>query len=402
MISRLGVSIHATEICAVLVEGRSIRWHASIDRGTSDSLADAITSLLSTLPKIAGIRRATIAVGPSECHVKQLEGLPALSDAGMLTRLLHENGAAFFLAGDRQALSAVARFENGTSWAAAFDREIAVTAIGALKKSGFINARVSPSTVALGSVVPAGVIEWTDGECHTEISTDESGHIFVRRLLSRASDEPPRFPETLTQVGAGSWAIAAAFGAAKLSKTSPFVWRPAPDPKRVARRRRVRGAMLVVLLASSVLAAAVAPGVRAAQTIRYASTALTKVRTSQTEFARLQGELQRASLALERIDQFQAQRGRLTLLLGALSEALPESTALASLRVDSLEGSFVALTPHAADVLPQLTTVTDLIAPRIVGSLTKETVGGAQVQRATVRFTRALSPNRAKPVRDRG
>lgn len=402
MIARLGVSIHATEICTVLVEGKSIRWHASIGRGASEPVADAITAVLSTLPKIVGIRRATIAIGPNACHAKQLEGLPVVSDTAMLTRLVHENGAAFFLAGDRLALSAVARFENGTSWAAAFDRETAVAAIDAVKKKGIASVRVSPSTVALASVVPAGVVEWTDGDCHTEISTSERGLVSVRRLSARTNTQLPRFPEGLNQYGENSWAIAAAFGAATLPKSTPLVWRPAPDPARIARRSRVRIAMSAVLFFGSALIASIAPGVRAAQTVRSTSAELKRVRASQIEFARLQGELRRTSLALERIDRFQAQRGRITLLLGALSVALPDSTGLVSLRVDSLEGSIVALTSHAADVLSQLATVNDVVAPRIVGSLTKETIGGAQFQRATVRFRRSLSPGHVKLARGRG
>jgi hypothetical protein len=401
MIARLGVSIHAMEVCAVLVEGRSIRWHASVDRGASTPVADAITSVLSTLPKIAGIRRATIAIGPNACQVKQLEGLPAIDDTGMLTRLLHENGAAFFLAGDRRALSDVARFDNGTAWAAAFDREIAVAAIDVLKTSGFTNTRVSPSAVALASVVSVGVTEWTDGDCCTEICTNENGLVSVRRLLAFTNTQALRLAEPLTQFGECSWEFAAAFGAATLPKSTQLIWRPAPDPKSIARYRRARVAMSVALFLGSALAASVAPGVHAARTVRSAAADSKGVRASRAEFGRLQNELRRASLALERIDHFQAQRGKSTLLLGALSAALPESTALVSLRVDSLDGAFVALTPHAADVLPQLATVPDVVAPRIVGSLTREAVGGAQVQRVTVRFRRPSPPSSVKPVRGR-
>src|SRR5207244_12006646 len=132
--------------------------------------------------------------------------------------------------------------------------------------------------------------------------------------------------------------------------------------------------------------------------VHRASGEMDKLRASQTEYARAQGELRRMSLTLERVERFQEQRGKTTVLLGAISEALPESTALVTLRLDTLEGNFVALTPHAAEILPQLATVADIVAPKIVGSLTKETVGTAQVQRATIRFKR---PAPSKSVSER-
>ena len=76
------------------------------------------------------------------------------------------------------------------------------------------------------------------------------------------------------------------------------------------------------------------------------------------------------------------------MLLGELSQALPDSTALVSLRLDSLDGTFVALSPHAADMLSELVAVPGIVGPRIVGSVTKEIVGDAQLERATVRFRR--------------
>jgi Tfp pilus assembly protein PilN len=169
---------------------------------------------------------------------------------------------------------------------------------------------------------------------------------------------------------------------------APFAWRPEPDPQRVARAMELRVAAAALFALVAATGAMVAPGVRAAQVVREASRELMALRQSRTETARAEGELRRAAATLDRVDRFREQRGRTTLLLGALSQALPDSTALVSLRVDSLEGSFVALTPHAADILPQLVSITELSGPRIVGSIVKETVGGATVERATVRFKR--------------
>jgi len=50
--------------------------------------------------------------------------------------------------------------------------------------------------------------------------------------------------------------------------------------------------------------------------------------------------------------------------------------------------SFTAIAPHIADVLPELASVDGLESPRIVGSVTREVIGGVHVERATFRFRR--------------
>lgn len=397
MINRLGISIHAREVRAVLVRGRQVAWHAAVDRTSITSLGDAITSLLSSLPKSPGVRRATVAIGPSSCQVKKLDGLPSVGDLSLLTRLLHENSASFFLlGGSRLAITDVARLGGGTLWAGAFDHDVALVAVAALKKKGYLKFRIVPSVIALASVLQAGETCWSDGDHAVEIRvTDGQILAHVRRVLQETPAEIPKLIGPVTQLGDDAWPNAAAFAAAILPRNASFTWRPAPDPKRVARLRRVRMAAMVVVCVLCALAAVVAPGVRAARVVRNSAEEMDRLREAQTEFARAQGELRRTALALDRIERFQAERGKTTLLLGALSQALPESTALATLRLDSLDGNFVALTPHAADILPQLASIPEIISPRIVGSLTNEMVGTAQVQRATIRFKRPARVDRA-------
>jgi hypothetical protein len=129
-------------------------------------------------------------------------------------------------------------------------------------------------------------------------------------------------------------------------------------------------------------------GVRDYLYVRDASRELAAQRPTQTEMARLDGELNRATALLQRVRRFGAERGRVTLLLAALAREIPDSTALITLRLDSLEGSVTTITTQAADVLPQLTDIPGIVAPRIVGSITKETTAGAPLERATIRFRR--------------
>jgi hypothetical protein len=67
-------------------------------------------------------------------------------------------------------------------------------------------------------------------------------------------------------------------------------------------------------------------------------------------------------------------------------------TAMLTFHVDSVEGAFTAIAPHVADVLPELANAREIVEPRIVGSVTREVLGGVHVERASFRFRRLRSP----------
>ena len=402
MIARLGVSIHAHELRAVLVRGRKVQWSAALDRSDADAGRGSIVELLDSLPRHLGPRRATVALGLEWCQLKRIDGLPASKDVAVLSRLVRENVDSFFLRhGNRGAASDVVRHADATTWAAWFDEDVATAAIAALRKRGFTKVRVVPSVVVIASVVPAGAHRWGDGDGVVEITTAVDGSIReLRRVVAEDGVSLIQLPAALASLGDDAWRAAAAYGAALTPRNAAFTWHPGPDPRRIARRARVSFGVTAVIAAMSALGALVAPGVRAARATRLASTQLAALRTLQTEAARAQAELSRSVATLDRVERFREARGRTTLLLGALSQVLPESTALVSLRVDTLDGTFVALAPHAAEILPQLEGVVDIVSPRIVGSLTKETVAGVQLERATVRFrrVRGVETNTSKPA----
>jgi hypothetical protein len=395
MIARLGVSIHAGEVRALLVKRGDVHWRSSLVCEYSPaSAAETFERLLASLPKQLGFRRATVAIGPQWCQVKQIEGLPAVNDLALLTKLLRENNASFFLRGaGRLALSDVVRLSGGSFWAAAFEEEIATSVIETLKRLRFIDTQVVPSLSAVASILPSGVWCWRDGEHVIELTIGERRAFGgVRRVATDIEVVQPPLTGALVKLGDEAWVNSAAFGAAVSRGRLSFAWRPTPDPKRLARARKIRIGIAAALSAVAAVGAIAAPGARASQLIRDRSGELAALRASQTEVARAQGELRRVAATLDRVERFREQRGKITMLIGAISQALPESTALVTLRLDTLEGNFVALTPHAADILSQLADVSDIVQPKIVGSLTKETMGPVQVERATVRFKRLAPP----------
>ncbi len=75
-------------------------------------------------------------------------------------------------------------------------------------------------------------------------------------------------------------------------------------------------------------------------------------------------------------------------LLGAIGDALPDSTAIVSLRVDSASGSMTVVSSAAARVLPALEELSGIAGAALAGSVSRENMGGARVQRVAIRFRR--------------
>jgi hypothetical protein len=127
---------------------------------------------------------------------------------------------------------------------------------------------------------------------------------------------------------------------------------------------------------------------RARKFARAAEISLGRSRTLAIELAQSESELRRVTEILNRIESFRLEREKVTRVLGDVAQAIPDSTAILTFHVDSVEGAFTAIAPHVADVLPELADVRDVIAPRIVGPVIREILGGVHVERASFRFRR--------------
>jgi hypothetical protein len=109
-------------------------------------------------------------------------------------------------------------------------------------------------------------------------------------------------------------------------------------------------------------------------------------------------ELRRTTATLGEVAAFDGGRRSATLLLADLTRALPDSSAIAAIRVDTAGGTLVALTPRAATVLSGIERVPGIVAPEIPGPVTREAVRGRELERLTVRF-RLDAEDRATPAR---
>jgi hypothetical protein len=370
-------------------------WHARVAIEGQGQVSVALDRLLSDVPQHRIARPSVrLALGFAHSHIKRIEGLPPARQLKILDRIVKENADAFFLRlGARTLVSDVDRRPDGTTWAAGFDGTLLDDVLGVLRRHRLSPQVVLPFAAAAAQATPPGVWRVSDGRLEAELTTIEGGTVGAcRRALpgSRPIESTTPVIAALDACGSDGLDLIGAYGAATSPVQTAFAWRPAPNPARV-RVLRLAGATAAAMLFSGSLGAALlARGVHAARISSTAAIELATFRDSQTNAARIDAELRKVTAELDRVHQFDASRGRISMLLGALSEALPDSTAMVSLRIDSLEGNFVALTPHAADVLPQLFEVPDVVAPRIIGSVTREVLGVAHVERAAIRFRRTL------------
>jgi hypothetical protein len=387
----LGIAVSRSSIRMMLVRGKEVVWHAcaSVD---GQAPGDALDALLATLPVAARpgalmSPRVVLAVGAGYVQVKRLEGLPATDDQRMLTTALRLNSAAFFLRGSaRLIISDVDHRPDGSNWSAAYHGDVIDELVEALRRRRMPKLQTIPAVVARARLLGAGAHVSDDDGVRLEVVSSARGIVTsIRRVASDTTETV--LPPALADIGAE---YLDAYAAATAGSTVKLSWRPPPEPRHARRMDAFRFALAGALLATTLTAALIAPGMRAGRDAISATTELDRYELLARESGRVRVELSRVSAQLDRIDRFQKARGKTTKLIGAISAAIPDSTAVVTLRVDSVEGSFVVLTPRAADVLSELASTDGIVSPKIAGSVTREMQGSARLERATVRFRRAL------------
>lgn len=337
MTAQAGIVVGGDSIRAVLLERGVEVWRAEASVEGIDSIARAAAELLANAPP--RFRRASLGICVTRdwSQTKPLPGVPPVKKARLATQIVRENLRAFFLLrGTPLDIADVLVRSDGMLWGAAFDRD--------------------------------GMTELTRSLRGAQLRVDRIVPLAIAKENTRDSDD--------------------ATVAARMPRRLPLSWRPAPDASRARTLSFLRVSFAASAIAAAALFALFGPGIRAARFSRAAAAELIRTQVVQRELSRTQRELQGATETLNRIAAFQASRGAMSRILGGLSQSLPESTALLAFHVDSTEGGFTAIAPRIADVLPELVAIEEIAAPKIVGSVTRETISGVHIERATFRFRR--------------
>ena len=390
MSSSIGVAIGAATVRAVVLRGGRVVAASEAQLAAGDSLAEAVAELLATAPLPRWPRPAvTVALGPTRAQVRRVSGLPPLTDPRALAGILREGAGRFFLRNGVAPVTTGVRVEGpGTVWCGALDADAVRAAEEGCRRAGFRLAAVVPAVVVLGAALTGERVLWRDGAVAAEVELEDGQMLSVRRLAGAAAlaDEPgPRPVAALALVGEEAGRFADAYGAALVGRAEPLALRPggrgsdAPVP---GWRLGVAGAALAAALAFAL----VAPAWRALAAGEAASARMGALGARRGEAATARRDLERVDAAFAEIGAFSASRSSPTLLLSAVTRALPQGSALVSLHVDTAGGTLVALAPRASPVLSALERVPGVTAPEITGPVTREAAAGRQVERVGIRF----------------
>jgi Tfp pilus assembly protein PilN len=320
-------------------------------------------------------RQMVVLVGASRSQLRTIAGLPKLDDTGALSRIVSEAPRRFFALAGPAVTTDVYRDAAGLHWCAAVDRALIDALAATARRASMRLVAVIPILALVNGHARAGGVTHVDGgvECVAHLANGRLESICRRRAVAGASEERAAEQRAMD--------LAAARGA---SVRVPLAWRPPPTGALGGHARRV-GALAagVVLLG---ITAGLAETVGAIRAGAAAARQLATLGDVPRRLAASTAELQRTTIAIDQVERFATARRSMSTLLRDLATALPESTAITTLRVDSLGVTITAVAPHVADVVPALTGVSGAVMPQLTGAATREVMGGARLERATLRF----------------
>lgn len=352
--NRIGISVDSDVLRAVVVRGGDVVWSGEVRVRDPKALSSEIAGLITSVPRTRWRRPAvTGTIGSRAAQLKRINGLPANASDRALSDAIRLSAPRFFLTNGSPLLTSNIHRRDGDLWCAAADEDVVTALADACRATGMAFRGCVPSAAAARGVAPP-------------------------------SGEYARFAD----------ARAAAIGGAH----SPFLIDPGAPAR--ARQRRARDrALLVACAVVAFVAAFVMPGIKAIVRERDAAARLQALRGQSIAPMAAMRDFTAAAELVRRVEAFSSSRRSMVTLLGALSQVLPESTAILSFHADSAGGTLVLLTPVGNTVLPEISRAPGIVSADITGAVTRETVAGAPVERVATafRFVRPRPPRRPGP-----
>lgn len=414
MKTRIGLAVAHGSIRAVLVRGDALLWAGEDELDDASQVAEAVARLLHAVPGRRWRRhRVNAAVGPTFAQLRSVSGLPPITDASMLARLVQQGATRFFLRNGAPLITTgVQSIRPGSVWVGAFDEPIVRAVVEGCRRAGIRLGAVTPSLAAIAFGLEGDEFLWPDGPVTAYLKLEAGQIVSVRRRMEReclSEEDMPVARQALTLVQDRAWRFADAYGAAVLPVNAQLVVHPT---KRVASTGRVphwRLAVALVALTLGTTWALLAPGLAAERASRDARRVLAVLSETRQAATLADADLRSITSVLNDVARFDAARRSALLLLSGLTKVLPERSALLTLRTDSAGGTLVALAPRAAQVVTPLERMTGITRVQIVGPVTREVLGTQQLERITLQFrfvktemragvdAKALRPDAATP-----
>jgi hypothetical protein len=388
-VDRIGLSIGRDTLRALVVRRSAVLWRGEAAVRDPNSLAGEIAALLGKVPRSRWHQREVIAViGPAAAQVKRITGLPENAADRELTEAVRLNAARFFLRNGSPLMTSSVTQRGNERWCAAFHASVVAALTDACERERVRLRGCVPSATTLGCGLADGRVVWIDGETVEEVTLRRGECARVRRLAA-GERAAPALRAPLRALGADAARFADAYGAAVLGSRSQFLVDPGAALRGNRRRMVVRAALATLLLFTSA-AAISAPAIHATLRERAAVARLNALGPQSSSTLSAMRELSGATQSVRRIEEFASSRRSMTMLLGSLSQVLPESTAIVSLRVDSVGGTLVGLTQVGNTILPEVSRVAGVVSAELTGAVTREVVAGVPMQRfvSVFRFVR--------------
>lgn len=399
----IGLGVGRESVRAVAIKGECIAW--AVERGRDDEpLARTLERLLGDAPLPRWPRpRVVAAVGPSHSQTKRLMGLPRVTDGSRLDDVVRESSARFFLKNGIPLVTSCHATEGGALWGAAVERPVLEAIEEACKTSRVRLRGVVPTLTVLGRAVDARAgstrLEWRDGGPPVEVTIESGTLTGVCRPPDMNRDvDSCETSSMLSALGPDAWRFADALGAARSDPTTSLSWR---SQKSLARSRRAPQWRVSLALGAAVIAGAAvlaAPGAAARGLERRAAITLASLGPLRASIAAAEREVEKVTNALGEVATFDQSRYSVTVLLGDLTGALPDGSAVLTLRLTRASGTLVALGSRAAAVLTKVEGIRGIEAVEIVGPVTREVVAGKALERVTIRFQVRLAARRHASV----
>lgn len=382
---RIGVGIGAESVRAVGVAKGAVRWAVAADVVAGD-LEGALRELFRRVPRRLWARPAVVAaVGPSWAQVKLLHGLPAGLAERVVGGIVSENASRFFLRNGVPLATSRPWAAEGGTWAAAFERPVLDAVEAACRTARLRLAGVVPAVAVLGQALANERVTWTDGDVTAEAEFRNGRLASARRLRVLWGPSPALQPVPgLAGLGPDGPRFADAYGAGVVALGEAPLYAPgrAPQAPLAPRRRAVALSALAVATATTLLS----PALAARRSEADARARLAALAPQARGALAAEGELRRFTAALGDVAGFGDQARPASRLLAAITRVLPDSAAMVSFRMDSSGGHAVVLARRAQAALASLERVAEIAGPEIVGPVTRESAGGRDLERATIRF----------------
>ena len=388
---RIGLGIGSDACRAVLMRGSTVVREEEESLVAGESIAALVVRLLARMPLPRMARpHAIAAIGSAAAQMRRVTGLPAgVTDSRVLSAALRTNEHRFFVTSGAATWRTALHNDGRRWWGAVYDESIVRDVSAACRRArvrldGFI-----PAAWAIAGSLGDGQYRWRDGNVVLELVVGGGSLVRVRRRRADAAthevDRAIDLPATIELPR-----FADAVGAAAASRRAALLL-PAQDG--LERSRRPTRHALATAATVSAVAWLAGPGIVATRARAHAEQRVAALRGSADEVTRATNDLRIATAALSDVAHFRNSRRSILLLLGELARMLPESTAIVTLRADSVGGTFVVLSTSAASVLARLRPGS-FETPQLAGAIAPAVVDGDTLQRLSLQFRFSPGPQR--------